>query len=315
VLAAVLVGVSVASIATVSSLASATRSRPTRQQPSAAPTGSGQPRPACAAVNRVRQAEMMRAYRRAGGYRARQVDTARGIPASVSVRIPAIAFTGAGHSSTLPVGPCQTIYRFVFPRVAAPHGVSASPFRYLEVDWNTEGLPRGPDNSFSSPHFDFHYYLRPRAWVDRNLRCVSTDGRTCNPQRTSFAQMRRFLTLPAADLVPPGYFPDTGSSIPMMGLHLLDGRFHYTVNSVNHHPTLIYGSFDGRLLFAESSVTLFTLQDAVDAPDHTVSFRFRQPRRVQDDLPWPTRFEIHYDPRTGGFIAAFTAFRAHPQGR
>jgi hypothetical protein len=93
-----------------------------------------------------------------------------------------------------------------------------------------------------------------------------------------------------------------------MGLHLLDGRFRYTVNRVNHYPTLIYGSFNGRLLFAESSVTLYTLQDAIFAPSHTVSFIYRQPRRVQGDMPWPTRFTVQYDPRSHGFTASFEGF-------
>jgi hypothetical protein len=282
----------------------------------AATAGGATPPPApCAAGTPAAQQRQMDAYRAAGAYRTRQTTTARGVPGSVMVPIPPIAFTGPGTSSTLPVGPCQTIYRFAFPRVRTSNGRRASPFRYAEVDWNTEGLPRGPNGSFASAHFDFHFYLRSRAWVDDNTMCVSTNGRTCDETRTPYRQMRRFLQLPPADLVPPRYFADTGSSIPLMGLHLLDGLFHYTLDGVDHHPTLIYGTFAGRVLFAESSVTLDTLQDAVAAPGHTVSFPFRQPRHVQDDVPWPTRFTIVYDPATQGFRAGFTSFRTHHRTR
>jgi hypothetical protein len=266
--------------------------------------------PACAGVDPTTEAGLMRAYRNAGTYPARQSNTDHGTPAGVAVSIPPIAFTGPGQSSTLPVGPCQTIYRFAFPRIRNGHHATASPFKYAEVDWNTEGLPRGPQNSFLSPHFDFHFYLRQNSWVDGHLRCVSSNGRTCDPEKTSYAQMRRFLAAPPAADVPPGYFPGIESSIPDMGLHSLDGRVHYSVDEVDHHPVLLYGSYDGKLLFAEASVTQYNLQDAMQAPSHTLSYVYRQPRKYEQ-RSWPTRFTITYEPNTGGFTAAFTAIRTH----
>lgn len=250
----------------------------------------------------------MRAYAQAGAFPTLQTNTADGVPARVAAEIPPIQFTGAGSSSTLPIGPCQHIYRFRFEKVRTPAGQTPSPFRYLEIDWNTEGRPRGPNNSFVSPHFDFHYYLRPRSVVDETTMCRSSNGTTCNPFDTGYAQMRRFLKIPAPAFIPPSYAPAVESSIPMMGLHLLDRTFHYTIDTVDHHPTLIYGTFDGKVLFAEASVTLATLQDAVAAPSHTVSFRFHQPRKVQGGVPWPTRFTIEYLPG-GTFRAGFAHFR------
>jgi hypothetical protein len=267
------------------------------------------PTPGCATPDGAAQAGLIQAYKDAGAFRARQVGAPPGPRGGVTVRLPPLAFTGPGQSPTLPVGPCQTIYRFDFSPVQAPRRATPSPFRYVEVDWNTEGVPRGPNGAFASPHFDFHFYLRSRAAVDHHTMCVSTNGRTCDPQRTGYAQMRRFLTLPAAPFVPRGYFPDVDSSIPMMGLHLLDGAFDYTLDRVNHHPTLIYGTFDGRVLFAEASVTLFTLQDAMTAPGHAISFPYRQPERVRGNLPWPTRFAIRFEPGTGTFRVGFERFR------
>lgn len=273
-----------------------------------APTDQAAAAAGCSGVSLRGGSRLMDAYARAGGYPTVQANTADGVPARVSVEIPQIRFTGPGRSATLPVGPCQHIYRFQFEKVRAPGGDAPSPFRYLEVDWNTEGLPRGPNGSFTSPHFDLHYYLRPRHVVDMKTMCVSSNGKTCDPFKTGYAQMRRFLTMPAPAFVPASYAPDVGSSIPMMGLHLLDRTFDYTVHNVDHHPTLIYGTFDGKVLFAEASVTLATLQDAIAAPDHVVSFRFHQPRAVQGAVPWPTRFTIQYLP-SGTFRAGFERFR------
>jgi hypothetical protein len=139
---------------------------------------------------------------------------------------------------------------------------------------------------------------------------VGENGVTCDPLRTDYAQMRRFLDLPDAGFVPPRYGPDPGSSIPEMGMHLLDATQEYTVDKVDHYPVLIYGTFAGDVYFAEASVTLKTLQDAMAAPGRTISFPFRQPRAVRGGLPWPTRFVIRHLPG-GGFRAGFEGFRAH----
>jgi hypothetical protein len=111
----------------------------------------------CSGTSLAGGSRLMDAYARAGEYPTVQTNMAEGVPARVSVEIPPIRFTGPGRSATLPVGPCQHIFRFKFDNVRAPDGEAPSPFRYLEVDWNTEGLPRGPNNSFTSPHFDFHF--------------------------------------------------------------------------------------------------------------------------------------------------------------
>jgi hypothetical protein len=85
---------------------------------------------------------------------------------------------------------------------------------------------------------------------------------------------------------------------------------HYSVEEVNHHPVLLYGSFDGELLFVEASVTQYNLQDAMEAPSHTLSYVYRQPRRYEQPS-WPTRFTITYHPGTGAFTAGFTGIRTH----
>ncbi|MGN6258074.1 MAG: hypothetical protein ACTHN3_10050 [Solirubrobacterales bacterium] len=257
---------------------------------------------ACEATTLHQGTKMIQAYRRAGKFPAVQASH------EVWVEVPPIHFTGEGSSSTLPSGPCQHIYRFRFPRIRAAAG-RPSPFRYVEVDWNTEGKGRGPHESFVSPHFDFHFYLPPRKAIDARTKCGSSNGKTCDPFLTGYAQMRRFLRLPPPAYVPSTYRPDVDSSIPLMGMHLLDTHFTYTVPYVNRHPVLLYGTFDGKVEFAEASVTLQTLQEAVEAPERAVSFRFRQPRRVRRGVPWPTRFSLEYLPETGAFRAGFTGLR------
>ena len=92
---------------------------------------------------------------------------------------------------------------------------------------------------------------------------------------------------------------------------MLDMTVEYTVDAVNHYPVLIYGSFNGDIVFAEASVTLFTLQDAVNAPDHRLVFPFRQPAAFAREIDWPTEFVIEFQPDTGGFRVGFQKFVHH----
>jgi hypothetical protein len=261
---------------------------------------------ACANGDESAWLAQMNTYGEAGEYAAVQEQSGDAI-SSVLVEVPAIEFSGEGQSSTLPIGPCQFIYRYKYSEVQAATG-SARPFAYVEIDWNTEGEPRGPNGAFLSPHFDFHFYLPPRSQVDNDLACVSSNGKTCDGFLTDYDQMRRFQMLPDAPLVPELYRPDVGSAIPAMGMHMLDMTVDYTVDSVNHYPVLIYGSYDGELVFAESSVTLYTLQDAVNAPDHRLVFPYRQPAAFATDIDWPTEFVIEFLPESGGFQVGFQTF-------
>jgi hypothetical protein len=264
---------------------------------------------ACADGTAEAYTQQMDAYKAAGTYPVVQTQSADSI-ASITVEIPKIDFTGPGQSATMPVGPCQTIYRFAYNNVSADAG-AALPFQYVEVDWNTEGEPRGPNGTFSSAHFDFHFYMQPQSDVDHTMQCVSTNGRTCDQFETSYDQMRLFQEMPESIYVPAAYRADVGSAIPEMGLHLLDASFDYTLDNVNHTPTMLYGSFDGNLIFAETSVTLLTLQDVVNAPGQTITYPYQQPTAFANEIDWPTSFTITYLPETGGFQAGFTDFLHH----
>lgn len=119
---------------------------------------------ACADGDTSTWLEQMNAYGEAGTYPAFQTNDGE-VASTVMVKIPAIEFTGEGQSAALPVGPCQHIYRYQYSDIEGPAGAS-QPFQYVEIDWNTEGAPRGPNGSFVSPHFDFHFYLLPQETIE-----------------------------------------------------------------------------------------------------------------------------------------------------
>ena len=138
-------------------------------------------------------------------------------------------------------------------------------------------------------------------------------GKTCDSQATGYPQMRRFLDLPRPPFVPSEYFPDTGSSIEAMGLHNLDGSFEYTVENVNHNPVIIYGTFNGKLVFLEASLTLFGFLDALDLPPgQKLTWPILQPEIYAFDV-WPTAMSLQYDQDSGNFIFALEGFETGPQ--
>lgn len=233
------------------------------------------------------------------------------VPQALRVVVPS-PFSGGDTlaHSVLPTEPQSSIYRFKYLNPPA----SASqllPFQLLEIDWNTEGQPRGPNGSFITPHYDFHFYTKPGAFVDKRMDCV-TSGKTCDPQKTGYAQMRRFLKLPPDRFIPASEFPDTDSSITAMGLHSLDGGFDFTVDSVNHNPVIIYGSFDGEIAFLEASMTLYAFTDAIEksATGQKSSWKINQPKAYAYHW-WPTSMSLEYIPRDKVFYVELNGFEAH----
>ena len=256
-------------------------------------SSSGTDEPACEAEGDFTQ--MIDRYK-AGEFAARE--DAGGL----EIGFPDPQVSAEGRAQDLPIGPCQTIYRFEYLRLAD------GPFRYAEIDWNTEGIPRGPNDSFVSPHYDFHFYLWPRQRVDDEMTCESSNGRTCDPALTAYDQTRRFLDLPEPAELPETYRPDIDSSIPEMGLHHLDFSEPYTVDYVDHTPTLLYGSFDGEIAFLEASVTPTTLRDASQSAEGQVSFELAKPERCPAG-EWPTRFVVAEED-DGSFSVRFDRLRA-----
>jgi hypothetical protein len=210
-------------------------------------------------------------------------------------------------NSVLPIVPQSSIYRFKYAEISAATSPEF-PFRYLEVDWNMEGQPRGPNGSFITPHFDFHFYTKDKAFVKHRMDCVTT-GKTCDAMKTGYDQMRNFLSLPPDPFVPTKYFPDNDSSIAAMGMHNLDGSFMYTVPNVNHNAVIIYGSFDGELAFLEVSVTLYAFQDAVALAKQgkKKSWPILQPKNYAYPW-WPTQASLQYLPQTKTFAFEFSGF-------
>jgi hypothetical protein len=220
-------------------------------------------------------------------------------------------------NSVLPIpfimdAPHTSIYRFKYIDITSPEGVNV-PFKYVEIDWNTEGSPDGPNGSFINPHYDFHFYTKPREFINQEVTCtsinVTSTGRFCDDLRTGYVQMRSFLTLPPHNFLPSSYFPASGSSIAHMGLHNLDRSFDYTIQNVNNNPIILYGTFKGEIVFLEASLTLFAFQNAIvsDAP---IRWQILQPESYSYEW-WPNTMTLEFDPSRDVFIFSLADFESH----
>jgi uncharacterized protein len=124
---------------------------------------------------------------------------------------------------------------------------NATPYRFVEVDWN----PMGHGGPYTAPHLDFHFYRVPLA--TRNAIDLAA---------ADFAS--KAARLPAEDEIPAGYVSThvllnttpAGMTVPRMGLHWLDTRSpELPPTNRPFTSTFIVGSWDGQVIFDEPMIT------------------------------------------------------------
>jgi hypothetical protein len=173
---------------------------------------------------------------------------------------------------------------------------SPAPYRFAELDWNSQGHP--PAGVYTVPHFDFHFYTVPQAVRD-----------AIDPSDPLYAAKAN--NLPVGPYVPPGYVvPGVPAqlAVPHMGVHWSNVAApelqNLLGNPAGYQPftkTFIYGSWDGRFIFFEPMVTrayLMTLPNAITPI--SVPALYPQPGW------YPTAYRVSYDAKSKEFLVALT---------
>jgi hypothetical protein len=170
-----------------------------------------------------------------GTMRAFYLVNPSGKPKELGVEITALAL------QTLPPATSEDhAYRYVLPLPS--EAFEAVPYKHVYLDWNPIG--HEPDPIYGVPHFDFHFYTIPSA--EREAIPLYL------PETAAL-----FDNFPLAEYLPAGYFPIPGGA-PQMGKHWVDP----TSPEFNGQPfsyTLIYGTYNGKVIFVEPMITLSTL--------------------------------------------------------
>lgn len=184
-----------------------------------------------------------------------------GMPVAVGVAISEAATDGlaSGHDHT---------------NVLELPAVEGIPFRHITFGWNPAGHP--PERVYDRPHFDVHFFTIS----DEQRRAIV-------PERPDFAELGN--RLPAEPFRPVGYMADPHGPIPGMGLHWIDPQTP-ELNGVVFTETLLFGSWDGELIFIEPMITRDWL---LSKP--RLAEPLAMPARVPVAGLWPTLWSATFD--------------------
>lgn len=150
-------------------------------------------------------------------------------------------------------------------------------FHHVYFNWNPHGHP--PNNIYTVPHLDFHFYIIPR--IER----VQIPGGFHNVPVDHEFMPDRFIFIPEEEFF----------SVPQMGVHYVDSLAP-ELNGSPFDNTLIYGFYNGKMIFVEPMITREYLQgfrNSFSPIPHPISF--------QKTGYYPTTYQVYSD-STADFI-------------
>jgi hypothetical protein len=208
------------------------------------------------------------------------------VPAEVGVALSSTSLEGlpvdgAAGGVVMPDG--HSTFEFVLDMPAG----NPTPFQHVVVDWNPGG--HEPPGTYDLPHFDFHFYT-----------ITPHERHAIDPADPGF--LSRANRVPEASHVPGGYVLPDLPPVPFMGAHWIDPtspELRDPPETFTH--TFIYGSWDGRLIFAEPMITKAFLESrpAVRVPVGVAE-------RYDPAGYYPASYEIRWDEGSGEFRVALT---------
>nr|WP_294902504.1 DUF5602 domain-containing protein [uncultured Lacibacter sp.] len=160
---------------------------------------------------------------------------------------------------------------------------AVTPFDHIMINWNVQG--HEPPPIYGLPHFDMHFYK-----VGMDAVMNMTDP-------------AKFNLLPPAGYIPTAYLFAGG--VPMMGSHWVDLMSPELLppNDPNYAAfthTMIYGSYDGDVVFVEPMITRAFLLSGV-----TLQKWYRQPDHFDPaNTYYPQRYNIWKNEKNGRHYVA-----------
>lgn len=221
-----------------------------------------------------------------------------GGPEYVGVWFTADALTG------LPTGPED---HYETPLALPPATTEArTPFEWVGVDWNPEG--HAPADVYDVPHFDFHFYLQARDRVLEAIppgECDRDDDGTPDVEVSCDVYERAIEPVPDTQR-PPG-FVSTGDVVPHMGNHLVDeGAAEFEGEPFTH--TMVWGSFGGRITFAEPMVA----RDYLASLESTATAPTSLPNTAPEAGYYPSQYAVRYLPDQDAYAVTLERFERLP---
>jgi hypothetical protein len=163
----------------------------------------------------------------------------------------------------------------------------STPFDHIGLNWNPDG--HEPPGVFDVPHFDIHFYM------------ISVEEQMAIPAWSPETDAA-FNNYPTIGYMPADYFtpPGPATAEPQMGKHWLP------INLGAYLPfskIMVYGSYNGQLIFVEPMITLDYLLSNVD-----FSIDYSQPEHFAKAGNYPTKYNIYHDAITGNTYVTLSEF-------
>jgi Domain of unknown function (DUF5602) len=159
--------------------------------------------------------------------------------------------------------------------LALPKEAAATAFKHIGLDWNPHGHP--PEKIYDLAHFDFHFYMI----TEEERAGITAKGDDLLKSRKQ----------PAAEFVPEGYVYVPDSEIPRMGAHWVN-PLSKELQGQTFTTTFLYGSYDGRLIFAEPMIAKSFLETKTN-----VTELLKLPAKyARANAYYPTKYSVRYDP-------------------
>lgn len=173
----------------------------------------------------------------------------------------------------------QKAWEFALPM---PDSGPTTGFENIVLDWNPAGHP--PEGLYTVPHFDVHFYLIGQG----EREAITFHGEGHDPA----------LSAPEPQLLPEGYVIPPGTAEEQMGVHALDpGGEEFQGQPFRHN--LIYGYYEGRLIFIEPMVSLAFLQALPE-----VTSPVPRPQKYSYPGWYPTTYQIKFNTGSGEYTIA-----------
>ena len=166
--------------------------------------------------------------------------------------------------------------------LALPAEAAATAFKHIGLNWNPHG--HEPEKIYDLAHFDFHFYMVTEA--ERGSITAKGDD------------LLRSKREPAAEFVPEGYVHVPNSEFARMGSHWVNPLSKELQGQV-FTTTFIYGSYDGRFVFAEPMISKSFLETKTN-----VTEIIKLPAKYARNAYYPTKYSVRYDPVTKEYTVA-----------
>ena len=209
-----------------------------------------------------------------GTVRAFAETDATGIATRIGVEMTEEAVASLGHD-------------MVFITVPLPEAATSAGYDHVSLDWMPHG--HAPDTLFGLPHFDVHFYMTTEA---ERLAIDPSDP----------LYMEKAANRPSADLMPANFMPPPElDPIPAMGEHWVDVT-DPVFSGEPFEAVLIYGAWDGEVIFVEPMVTRDLLVSRRD-----FGGKLGQPERVAEAVSLPTAWSVSFDAASGAHVVSIDA--------